>query len=515
MRFLRLLKIILTLHRYGLYEILKRYHKISFFARCIELSLFFIPTKCSHESLPKRTRLAFEELGPVFIKFGQLLSTRQDLLSSEFIQELSKLQNQVQSFSGIIAKQVIERSLNTKLENIFSEFNPNAVASASIAQVHKAILKSPNPTQNNRVVAVKVLRPNIEYIIEQDILVLQLAAWFVKKAFRDGERLRPQDVIEEFKNTIHAELDFLQEAANATELYRLHKNDPKIIIPQIFYDYCSREVLVLEWMDGIPISDLDGLKSRGINLEKLSHNGVDIFYTQVFNYGFFHADMHPGNILCDNYGHYIALDFGIVGILSEEDKRYLAINILAFFNRDYKTVAKTHVESGWAPPNTPVEALENAIRAVCEPIFNKPLSQISFGQVLIKLFQVSRRFNIIVQPQLLLLQKTIVNVEGMGRMLNPNLDLWVSAKPILEKWMHQQMGWRGFLRNIKTQLPYWSYTLPLIPRQVTDYLVENKLMREQNLLLAKLLTKHKLQNFILSVTLLIFIMVIGIKIWNI
>lgn len=506
MRFFRLIKIIVTLHRFGLYQILEQFHKTSLFARFIEYTLWFIPTKSKNKPLPERTRLAFEELGPVFIKFGQLLSTRQDLISPAYVVELSKLQSQVPPFPGFTAKQIVETSLKASIESVFSFFSEEAVASASIAQVHKATLR-----ETNQEVAVKVLRPNIENIIEQDIKVLQLAAWFVEKAFKDGKRLKPQDVIEEFKKTIHAELDFLQEAANATELYRLHKGDTKIIIPQMYYDYCSHDVLVLEWMDGIPIADIKQLKAASIDLEKLSHNGVSIFYTQVFSYGFFHADMHPGNILCDLNGKYIALDFGIVGCLSEEDKRYLAINILAFFNRDYKTVAKTHVESGWAPIDTPIEELEGSIRAVCEPIFNKPLSEISFGQVLIKLFQVSRRFNITVQPQLLLLQKTIVNVEGMGRMLNPNLDLWVTAKPILEKWMHRQMGWRGFLNNMKAELPYWSYTLPSLPRKYANSLITADELRNQNNTINKLLLSYKRQNLVLIIVLITLVILIFLK----
>lgn len=465
MRIFRLLRIIYTLERYGLYQILEESHKNSIFAAILHKILFFIPVKYRDKSLPERTKLAFEELGPVFIKFGQLLSTRQDLLPRAYVVELSKLQSQVKPFPGNIAKAIVEKSLKNKLDKIFFEFSEEAVASASIAQVHKAILHD-----TNEIVAVKVLRPGIETIITKDIQVLKLAAWFVEKIYRDGKRLKPQDVVSEFEKTIKAELDFMEEAANATELWRLHKNDNKIRIPRVLYDYCTSEIIVLEWMDGTPILELDTLRAKNINLETLSHNGVAIFYTQVFHYGFFHADMHPGNILCDDFGRYIALDFGIVGSLSEEDKRYLAINILAFFNRDYKRVAITHIESGWAPVDTSIEELEVAIRTVCEPIFNKPLAEISFGQVLIKLFQVSRKFNISVQPQLLLLQKTIVNVEGLGRILNPNLDLWVTAKPILEKWMSKQMGLRGLLHNIKNELPHWSYILPKIPRAFANSL---------------------------------------------
>lgn len=506
MRLLRLIKIILTLHRYGLYQILREYHRTSLFAIIVEGALFFVAKKQKNETLPTRTRLAFEKLGPVFVKFGQLLSTRPDVIPNQFVAELSKLQNQVPPVEGDIAVAIIEKSLDRPLNMVFSQFKRQSVASASIAQVHQGILKS-----NGQKVAVKVLRPDISATIEQDIRLLRLAAWFVEKAFVDSKRLRLQEVIDEFDKTIHSELDFLQEAANATELYRLHSNDNKIRIPRIFYDYCSSNVIIMEWMDGTQISDIATLKKKNIDLERLSHNGVDIFYTQVFNYGFFHADMHPGNILCDDDGCYIGLDFGIVGCLSDEDKRYLAINILAFFNRDYKKVAITHIESGWAPRNTSVEDLENAIRTVCEPIFNKPLAQISFGQILIKLFQISRRFGIVVQPQLILLQKTIVNIEGLGRMLNPDLDLWVTAKPILEKWMNRQMGIRGFLYNLKDQLPYWSYSLPQLPRMFVNSLVTADEVRQQNNSYIQLVKSYKRQNYFFMIAILLLLIALFFK----
>jgi ubiquinone biosynthesis protein len=506
MTILRLIKIIITLHRYGLYQILKENDRNSTFAIIVESCLFFIPQTAKDKSLANRTRLAIEYLGPVFIKFGQLLSTRQDLIGEEYVAELSKLQSKVPPFSGDIARAIVEKSLKVPLDTVLTDFSEHAVASASIAQVHRATLISTNET-----VAVKVLRPNIEKTINKDIKLLKLVAWFVEKSFKDGKRLRPQEVIIEFEKTIHAELDFLTEAANATELHRLHKQDHKIIIPEMYYDYCSQDVLVMQWMDGTPISDIKTLKEKNIDLKKLSHNGVDIFYTQVFDYGFFHADMHPGNILCTDDGRYVGLDFGIVGCLSEEDKRYLAINILAFFNRDYKKVAITHVESGWAPKDTSIEELEGAIRAVCEPIFNKPLSQISFGQVLIKLFQVSRRFDITVQPQLILLQKTIVNVEGLGRMLNPDLDLWVTAKPILERWMKRQMGLRGLINNIKNEMPYWSYTLPGIPRAFAKSLVAADITSEQNIIYSKLLKSYKRQNWLFMLTIIVLMAILFFK----
>ena len=506
MRLFRLFKIIITLHRYGLYQILKDNQRTSVFTVLLNCSLFVIPKKATTQSLPIRTRLAFEELGPVFVKFGQLLSTRPDLIPPAYISELSKLQSQVKPFAGSRARKIIEHAFGRPLDEVFSEFSVNATASALIAQVHKAKLKDTGQT-----VAVKVLRPNIEVVIDKDIRVLETAAYLVEKTLSDGKLLKPREVVEEFKKTIHGELDLSQEAANASELYRLHETDHKVIIPKMFFDYCHSDVIVMEWMDGIPISDIETLKAHNIDLKQLSHNGVEIFYTQVFNYGFFHADMHPGNILCNEQGQYIALDFGIVGCLSEEDKRYLALNILAFFNRDYKKVAITHIQSGWAPKDTSIEELENAVRAVCEPIFNKPLAQIAFSQVLIKLFQISRRFDIAIQPQLLLLQKTIVNVEGLGRMLNPELDLWVTAKPILEKWVKKQMGIKGFLHNLYEELPYWSYTLPALPRAFANSLIAANEARGQNTNYLKLLHSYKRQNQLFILIIVILIAVFFIK----
>lgn len=506
MRFFRLLKIIVTFKRYGLFQILKINDRTSRLAWLIEALLWFIPSRCPDTPLATRVKLAFERLGPVFVKFGQLLSTRPDIIPPLYLQELSKLQSQVKPFPSQLSHAIIVNALGAPLEEIFSEFSDDPVASASIAQVHRARLKT-----TNQEVAVKVLRPKIEKVINKDIQLLKTAAKLVEKLFKDGKRLRPLEVIQEFENTIHEELDFLQEAANATELARLHKKDKRIVIPNMYYDYCTKDVIVMEWMNGTPISDVAALKAKNINLERLSHYGVEIFYTQVFNFGFFHADMHPGNILCSDDGRYIALDFGIVGCLSEEDKRYLAINILAFFNRDYKKVAITHVESGWAPKDTPIEQFENAIRAVCEPIFNKPLAQISFAQVLIKLFQVSRRFGIVVQPQLILLQKTIVNVEGLGRLLNPELDLWKTAKPILNKWLHQQMGIKGFIHNLKEELPYWSYILPTMPRSFASTLYKLQETDQLNNSYAELARSYRRNNYFLIAIVLLLILVLILK----
>jgi ubiquinone biosynthesis protein len=501
---MRLIRIIFLFKTYDLIHTVTQVARLKLVSRILLYVLWWVPTKNTRQQkVAVRFRLVLEHLGPVFIKFGQLLSTRPDVISPDFIAELVKLQNKVPPFSSAKAKQIIERSLNCKLENIFSSFDLNSYATASIAQVHKAVLLA-----NNQPVAVKVLRPNIKKVIDKDIKLLRKCAWLISKLLKNSNNLRLTDIVEEFKNTIYAELNFLQDAANATKLANLHANDNKIIIPRVFHDYCSAEVMVLQWMDGTPINDTDTLRAKGIDLVKLSYNGVKIFYTQVFDYGFFHADMHPGNILCSDDGKYIALDFGIVGSLSDEDKRYLAINLLAFFSRDYKTVAQTHINSGWTPPNTSVEELEIALRTVCEPIFNKPLAEISFGQVLIKLFQVSRQFNIVVQPQLLLLQKTIVNVEGMGRMLNPNLDLWHISKPILENWVKQQMGIGRLLKNVRAELPYWSYILPILPRKLLSNIEHNNQIIKQNQLLNKLLINSRIFNSLLLLIIIILIIIL-------
>lgn len=506
MRFFRLLKVIFIFKRYGLFDIFKLNEATAKYALLLNLVLFWIPSKHPKQALEVRCKQALERLGPIYIKFGQLLSTRPDLLPKNYLLELSKLQSQVKAFDTQTSLDIISNALKKPIDEVFSEFQNKPIAAASIAQVHRGRLRS-----NNQEVAIKVRRPHIKKIINKDIALLKACAWIAEKLLADGKRLRPQEIIEEFEMSINGELEFLQEAANCNELARLHKNDKKVIIPEVYYDYCTNDVIVMQWMNGIPISEIDTLRANHIDLVKLSHYGVEIFYTQVFDFGFFHADMHPGNILCSLDNRYIALDFGIIGCLSEDDKRYLAINILAFFNRDYKKVAQTHVESGWAPADTPIEQFENAIRAVCEPIFNKPLAQISFAQVLIGLFQVSRRFGIIVQPQLILLQKTIVNVEGLGRLLNPELDLWATAKPILNRWIREQMGIKGFLKNIQSELPYWSFTLPTLPREFSNTLQQiqkNEQLNNSYLTLAK---SYRRQNYMLIaiITILLTILILS------
>ena len=347
---------------------------------------------------------------------------------------------------------------------MFAAFNATAIASASVAQVHFAEL------HDGRAVAVKILRPGIEQVIRNDVSLLDAGAGLIELLWADGKRLRPHEVVAEFAHHLDDELDLMREAANASQLRRNFEGTSLLLVPEIYWDWCTTQVMVMERMHGTPISHIDSLRAQGIDLKKLSREGVEIFFTQVFRHGFFHADMHPGNILVAADGRYIALDFGIVGALTDNDKHYLAQNFLAFFRRDYRRVAESHIESGWAPADTRIDAFETAIRAVCEPIFARPLKDISFGRVLLRLFQTSRRFNIEVQPQLVLLQKTLLNIEGLGRELDPDLDLWATAKPFLEKWMSEQIGWRGLLRQLKTELPFWSHALPQLPRLLNRYL---------------------------------------------
>ncbi|HEX7952685.1 MAG TPA: ubiquinone biosynthesis regulatory protein kinase UbiB, partial [Burkholderiales bacterium] len=393
-----------------------------------------------------------------FVKFGQVLSTRRDLLPLDIADELAKLQDQVPPFPVDQVYRTLERTYRLPVSQVFERFDAVAIASASVAQVHLAVLPG------GREVAVKVLRPGIARVIDEDVALLNVAASLIEKLWADGRRLKPREVVAQFERHLQDELDLMREAANASQLRRNFDQSALLVVPEIFWDFCGTEVMVMERMVGMPVSQVDKLRAQGIDIAKLARAGVEIFFTQVFRDGFFHADMHPGNILVATDGRYIALDFGIMGTLSQVDKSYLAQNFLAFFRRDYRRVAEIHVESGWAPSETRVEEFETAIRAVCEPIFNRPLKEISFGKVLLRLFQTSRRFNIEIQPQLVLLQKTLLNIEGLGRDLDPDLDLWVTAKPYLERWMSEQVGWRGLLHNIRIEAPQWSALLPQLPR---------------------------------------------------
>lgn len=454
------------------------------------------------EPLPVRLRLTLESLGPIFVKFGQVLSTRPDLIPEPFARELAKLQDRVPPFAEHIAIEQIERSLGKPIAELYADFHSTPIASASVAQVHQARLHS------GEKVAVKVLRPNILPVIEQDLALLRLLAVGVERFFADGKRLKPREVVAEFDKYLHDELDLMREAANASQLGRNFANSDMLIVPRVFYDYCSRDVLTIEWMDGTPVSDIETLKQKNIDLKKLAKFGVEIFFTQVFSHGFFHADMHPGNILVADDNRYIALDFGIVGSLTDYDKRYLAINFLAFFNRDYHRVATAHIESGWVPANTRAEELEAAVRAVCEPIFNKPIAQISFGLVLMRLFETSRRFNVEIQPQLVLLQKTLLNIEGLGRQLDPELDLWATAKPFLVRWMKNQIGPRAFLRNLKNEAPDWAQSLPSLPRKISALVDESRQheMRDAYIHLVKIQQRQTLWLAIIALALLLMLL---------
>ncbi|MBH9552529.1 ubiquinone biosynthesis regulatory protein kinase UbiB [Inhella gelatinilytica] len=415
-----------------------------------------------------RLRLALERLGPIFVKFGQVLSTRRDLVPLDIAEELAKLQDRVPPFPAAQSQRLIERAFGRPVEALFARFDPEPVASASIAQVHFAQL------HDGREVAVKVLRPGMLDIIEDDLALLRIVAAWVERLSADGRRLKPREVVAEFDMYLHDELDLVREAANAAQLRRNMEGLDLVLVPEMVWDLCTTEVLVMERMHGLPISRVDVLRDAGVDIKKLARDGVTIFFTQVFRDGFFHADMHPGNILVSvepaTFQRYVALDFGIVGTLSETDKDYLAQNFVAFFRRDYKRVAELHVESGWVPAETRVDALEAAIRTVCEPQFEKPLKDISLGQVLLRLFQTSRRFNVEIQPQLVLLQKTLLNVEGLGRQLDPDLDLWATAKPFLERWMDEQVGARALARVLRKEAPRLAQFLPELPRLLHDAL---------------------------------------------
>jgi ubiquinone biosynthesis protein len=430
--------------------------------------LFFRANGSSEE----RLRGALIALGPVFIKFGQTLSTRRDLLPPDLANELALLQDRVPPFEGSQARKLIEKQLGASVDELFAEFDAEPLASASVAQVHPARLK------DGRAVVVKVIRPGIERVIRQDVALLYVMARMVQKFWSEGKRLRPVEVVEEYEQTIFDELDLRKEAANATQLRRNFADSDILYVPEVYWDFTRQSVMVMERISGIPVADIDALEAQGTNMEKLAERGVEIFFTQVFRDSFFHADMHPGNIFVSRENpedpQYIAVDFGIVGSLSPEDQSYLARNILAFFQRDYRLVAQLHIDSGWVPADTNVHAFETAIRSVCEPIFEKPLKDISFGMVLLGLFQTARRFNMVVQPQLILLQKTLLNIEGLGRQLYPELDLWKTGKPYLENWMKERMGVKAMIKNIKQQAPDWIEKLPQIPQLVFDNLQQNR-----------------------------------------
>ncbi|KFZ29524.1 ubiquinone biosynthesis protein UbiB [Pseudidiomarina atlantica] len=481
MRAKRLYQITRTFMHYGLNDLIPpRYMPWSI--RVARIGLFWLPNKHKDKSPGARLRLALESLGPVWVKFGQMLSTRRDLLPPDIALELAKLQDRVKPFDGAKAQQLIEKALELKsIDELFDDFAVVPLASASIAQVHTARLKKGEGAGED--VVIKVIRPDIRGAIDADLRLMETLAAVLAKHLPDGRRLKPKEVVREYRKTLLDELDLAREAANAIQLKRNFEDSPLLYIPTVFSDYSRTNVMVMERIDGIPVNDVDTLVALGVDMKKLAERGVEVFFTQVFRDSFFHADMHPGNIFVSRENpddpQYLGIDFGIVGTLNREDKRYLAENFLAFFNRDYRKVAELHIDSGWVPAHVNVEEFESAIRTVCEPIFNKPLADISFGHVLVNLFNTARRFEMEVQPQLVLLQKTLLYVEGLGRTLYPQLDLWKTAKPFLERWMQEQLGWRAVLRSVKEHAPYWAEKMPEMPTLLYDYLRNQRHMVEQ------------------------------------
>ncbi len=460
--FIHLMTISRVLLKHGLDELILNTHLFRPIRLLRYVSPSFWLSYRTRRPRGERIRMALEDLGPIFVKFGQILSTRRDLLPDDLAEELAKLQDQVPPFGADKAVAIIEDAFKQPVNEIFAEFDRTPLASASIAQVHTATM------HDGREMVVKVVRPDIEKVIRRDLALLYVIAGKMERYWADGRRLRPVEVVHEFEKTIIDELDLLREAANASQLRRNFKDSPILYVPEVDWNHCRKKVMVMERIHGVPVTNMDELKSMDIDFKRLAEMGVEIFFTQVFRDNFFHADMHPGNIFVSNTGQYIAIDFGIMGTLNPEDQRYLAENFLAFFNRDYYRVAELHVESGWVPQDTRVDDFESAIRSVCEPIFEKPLHEISFGQLLLRLFQTARRFNMEVQPQLVLLQKTLLNIEGLGRQLYPELDLWDTAKPFLENWMKQQLGFHSFAKQVKHNAPLWMEQLPDFPNQVFD-----------------------------------------------
>jgi len=453
---LRLAKINWVLLRYGLDEIILATHLL----RPLRFVRYLTPWYWLRGDLGppgRRIRLALEALGPIFVKFGQVLSTRRDLLPDDIATELAKLQDRVPPFDGSEARRLIEEALGQPVSELFAEFDETPLASASIAQVHAAVL------HDGSEVVVKVLRPGIRDTIRQDVALLKLVADLAERYWKESRRLRPREVVAEYEGIIFDELDLMREAASASQLRRAFEGSELLYIPEVHWPLTRTNVMVIERIHGIPVSDIPAMREAGVDLQLIAERGVEIFFTQVFRDSFFHADMHPGNIFVTPEGGYIAVDFGIMGTLNPVDQRYLAENFLAFFKRDYRRVAILHVESGWVPSGTRVDQFEAAIRTVCEPIFERPLKEISFGTLLLRLFQTARRFNMEVQPQLVLLQKTLLSIEGLGRQLYPDLDLWKTAKPFLEGWMSEQVGPKALLRSLREQAPLWVEQLPELP----------------------------------------------------
>ena len=464
---LHITRINLVLMRHGLDEVILATRLF----RPLRWLLWFMPwvwLRRSAGTRGQRIRLALEELGPIFVKFGQILSTRRDLLPPDIAEELSYLQDRVPPFPADDARRIIEAAYGRPLDSVFARFDDLPIASASIAQVHGARML------DGREVVVKVVRPDIQRVIRRDLDLMHTFAALAQRYWELGRRLRPREVVAEFEKNLMDELDLMREAANASQLRRNFRDSGSLYIPDVLFDHTRRNVMVMERISGIPVSNIEALVKRDVNLKVLAERGVEVFFTQVFRDSFFHADMHPGNIFVDPANpaepRYIAVDFGIVGTLNPVDHRYLAENFLAFFDRDYRRVAELHVESGWVPASTRVDEFESAIRTVCEPIFERPLRDISFGAVLLRLFETGRRFDMEIQPQLVLLQKTLLNIEGLGRQLYPDLDLWRTARPYMQRWMREQLGGAALFRRIRRNMPAWSAELPGLPARISQAL---------------------------------------------
>jgi ubiquinone biosynthesis protein len=494
-RYLRGIFIVWVALRYGLDELV-----LNSFQRPWLTALARVVSLGRNLRAPRGQRLreALEHLGPIFVKFGQVLSTRRDLLPADVADELARLQDQVPPFDSSVAIASVERAFRRPLDSIFTSFEREPVASASIAQVHFATLRDKDG--QSRDVAVKVLRPGMLTVIEKDISLMRMMAGWLERVSADGRRLKPREVVAEFDKYLHDELDLVREASSATQLRRNMAGLNLVLIPEMIWDFCHPDVIVMERMYGVPISQVGRLREAGVDIRKLARDGVTIFFTQVFRDGYFHADMHPGNIQVslapETFGRYISLDFGIIGTLTEYDKEYLAQNFTAFFRRDYKRVAQLHIESGWVPPGTRVDELEAAVRTVCEPYFDRPLKEISLGLLLMRLFQTSRRFQVEIQPQLVLLQKTLLNIEGLGRQLDPDLDLWNTAKPFLEKWMLEQVGPQKLLAELRDQAPRYAKLLPELPLLLHQFLQKKPADNRRELL--ELLVEQRRTNRLLQ-----------------
>ncbi|MDP1557832.1 MAG: ubiquinone biosynthesis regulatory protein kinase UbiB [Nitrosomonas sp.] len=488
MRFFRLLKIFNVAFRFGLDEFFLSHGRLHPIRVLVKWLTFW---RQLDRPRGERLRLALEALGPIFVKFGQMLSTRRDLLPMDIADELARLQDQVPPFPSDLALATLEKVYGKPIIEVFYEFESQPIASASVAQVHLAVL------HDGTEVAVKILRPGIAPIISHDVALMDTGAWLAEALWPDGKRLKLRQVVSEFARHLDDELDLMREASNCSQLRRNFLDSSLLLVPEVYWDYCHSRVMVMERVRGIPISHVDELRAQGIDIPLLARMGVEIFFTQVFRDGYFHADMHPGNIFVGIDNRYIAVDFGIMGTLSDDDKNYLAQNFLAFFRRDYRGVAQAHIEAGWAPKDTRVDDFETAIRAVCEPIFDKPLREISFGRILLRLFQASRQFNVEIQPQLVLLQKTLLNIEGLGRDLDPELDLWKTAKPFLETWMSEQIGLRGFVSRLQKEAPNWALILPQFPRLIHHALVDKR-AHELEQRMIDLLAEEKRQTRLLA-----------------